>query len=256
MLVESPFMGDHMYAQRERYIKNQQVLELKGMMKNLKQFPVEHFKHGVPVGRRSMPGFNTALSSISSQPVLNTNSCLVSPAPACRSTEQTKAVFPKFTEEVSAFGPKHAEHARRFYQSKGLQLQDFRQVAYPIHQPNYCPKQVSNYMQTPIVKRCYFLRKQMFDNGVKQAGFYVESIKSHVRAAFTPPSNETILKVAKISPRPSKKQLIKTKTLFDKNTIEKCLVEKSVVDFQASEHGIDLSNAPVFQILGEISNTT
>jgi len=97
MFVKSPFMGEHnMYALQEHYIRNQQVVELKGMLKKRKQFPVEHFKHGVPVGRRSMPGFNNALSSISSQRVLNTNSCLGSAAPACSRTEQTKAVLPKF----------------------------------------------------------------------------------------------------------------------------------------------------------------
>jgi len=249
-------MRDHIY------IRNQQVLELKGMMKKLNQFPVEHFEgyHEVPVGRRSMPGFNTALTSISSQPVLNTNSCWVSEAPACGSTKQNKAVFPKITEEVSAFGPKHAEYAKRFYQSNRLQSQDFKQVAVPTHQPNYCPMQVSNHsnhIQTTITKRCYRLGEQVFDTGVNHAAFYGESIKSYLRDAVRPPLNETTLKVLKISPRPSKKQLMKTKSLFMKivnNRVEKGLGEKSV-DSQASEQEMDLSSAPLFQMLGEISNT-
>jgi len=166
-------------------------------------------------------------------------------------------VFPKISEKISAFGPKHAEHARRFYQAKGLIPQDSLQIAVPTHEPNYRPMQVSNHIQIPITKGCYFLGEQVFDTSVNHAAYHGESIKNQVRAAVTPSSNETILKVAKISPRPSKKQLIKTKTLFVKlinNRVEKSLGEKSV-DFQASGHETDLSNAPLFQILGEISKT-
>jgi len=76
----------------------------------------------------------------------------------------------------------------------------------------------------------------------------------HGRAVLTPQSNETILKVAKISPTPSKKQLMRTKTLFE-NIVNKKIEKEKSVDFQASEHDIDLSNAPLFQMLCEISHT-
>merc|ERR1719285_1493967 len=210
-------MGDHMFNQKRTCIRHKQVLELQGVMKTLKQFPDKHFigYPGVSAERQAMASFNTSLKSISSQPISNTNSSLISRAAASGSRHGRKAINPKITEKISAFGPKHAEHARRIYQ-KGIQSQEFRQVLLPSYRPN------------------------------------------HMQASI-PQSNETVLRVATITPRPSKKQLQKQKTWLVpgvkllQNTTEKGLWKKSV-DSQSSISEIDLSNAPVFQMLCEISN--
>merc|ERR1719285_240505 len=69
---------------------------------------------------------------------------------------------------------------------------------------------------------------------------------------------ETILKEAKISPRPNEKQTSRQKTIRgfgEKLLREKVTVRTSVksIDFQSKEMGMDLSDAPLFQILCEIS---
>jgi len=210
MLVEGPFMGNYMYTQQRTCMRHQQVLELGGMMQTLKQFPDKHFTERLS----RLSSFNTNLSSNSSHSISNTNSSLVYGAAASGRTGLRNATCPKVTGEVSAFGPKHAEHARRFYQ-KGIQFQEFQQVLHPSYRPNYRP---------------------------------------------IPQSNEIVLKVAKISPRPGRNEIEKQKTSLDssfklpKSTTEKGLWTKSV-DFQANKYEKDLSNAPLFQLLGEITNS-
>jgi len=74
--------------------------------------------------------------------------------------------------------------------------------------------------------------------------------------AFEP--YKTVLKVANIAPRLEKTQSRKPKTLFGflenghNEKVDQVTIKKSI-DFLDNEDEIDLSNAPIFQILCEIS---
>jgi len=227
MLVEGLYMGDHIFTQKRTFMRQKQVLELQGVMNTRKQFPDKHFNgySGVSAERQAMQSFNTSLKSITSLPTSNTNSSLISRAAVNGSTVLRKMTNPKITEKVSAFGPRHAEHARRLYQ-KGIQSQEFRQVLPPSYRPNYRPMLISNHMQASKTQ-----------------------------------SNETVIKIATITPRPCKKQLHKKKpSLVSRVKLSKDIAEtglgKKSVDFQDSISEIDLLNAPLFQILCEITNTS
>jgi len=143
--------------------------------------------------------------------------------------------FRKIKQEVVAFGPKHAEHARRVYQSKGTQpIQEFMQIMAPSYRPNYDSMQVSRHI-SQLSKGSYLLGEHVHHRSVNQTAWYTDSLKAQVPVPVTSQHNETVLKVAKISPR------------------EHGLAKKSDV-FQDGGCEIDLSNAPIFQILCEISN--
>jgi len=217
------------------------------------------YQKGIQIQEFRQGLIQSSLSSISSKPISNSNSSQISGAAASGSTGLRKAMYPKNTEEVSAFGRKHAEHARRFYQ-KGIQIQEFRQGLLQSYRSNYCSMQVSNHMQARVTKGRHSLGEQVFDSGIKREAFHGDLVTSQLGAAVIPQSNETVLKVATITARPCKKQVQKKKTSLVsslkllENKREKRLWKKSV-DFQLSKSEIDLLNAPLFQILCEISNT-
>lgn len=266
MLVERPSMREYACAQQGSYLRHQQLLELQLAMKKLKQFPIENFQryHEVQEGKvhrwQPVARFNSQMASISTEPISYINSSLVSEGAAYRRSKESKRPvhrnFPKIKQEVAAFGPKHAEHARRFYQSKGTQpKQKFRQVMVPPYRPNYGPMQVSRHKKTQVTKESYLLGEPVHDRSVNQTALYTDSLKGQVPVPVTSQPNETVLKVAKISPRLNKKMPMKTigVKLLNHN-VEQGLAKKSDV-FQDSGSEIDLSNAPIFQMLCELSNT-
>jgi len=165
------------------------------------------------------------MASISSEQFISRSSKLGSEGSAYKKNrESVHRNFPKIKQEVSAFGPKHAEYGRIFYQSKRTQP------------------------------------KRAFGRSLNQKKLYTYSLKSQVRVSDTSQPYETILKIAKISPRPGKKQPTETKASFGfglkllNHTVERESVKKSY-DFQDCECEIDLSKTPLFQIFFEISNT-
>jgi len=263
MLVERPFMREYACAQQGSYLRHQQLLELQLAMKKLQQFPIENFQryHEVQEDKahrwQHVPRFNSHMASINTEPISYINPSLVSEGAAYRRSKASKRPAhrncPMIKQEIAAFGPKHAEHARRFYQSKGTQ--PFKQVMVPPYQPNYGPMQVSRHRKTQVTKGSYLVGEPVHDRSVNQTVLYTDSLKGQVPVPVTSQLYETVLKVAKISPRPNKKQPTKTigvKLLNHK--VEQGLAKKSDV-LQDSESEIDLSNAPIFQILCEISNT-
>jgi len=200
--------------------------------------------------------FNSHMACISTEPISYINS-RVSEGAAYRRNEESKRPsccdFPKIKQEVAAFGPKHAEHARRVYQSNGtLPLQEFMQIMARPYRPNYDSMQVFRHRRSQVTKGSYLLREHVNDKSVNQ--MYTDSLEGQVPVPGSSKPKETVLKVAKILPRPNKKQPVKTtglKVLYHK--VEHGLAKKSDV-FQDCGCEIDLSNAPIFQILCEISN--
>jgi len=263
MLVERPFMGENICAEQGSYLQQQKLLELQSAMEKLKQFPKDNFQryhevHEDKVHRR-LPAarFNCHMDSISTEPISYINSRVFEGAAYRRSKEFKRPVnshFPKMKREVAAFGPKHAEHARRVYESKGTQhVQKSMHIMVPPYGPNYDPMQVLRHRKSQVIKGSYLLGEHVHDRSVNQTTF-TDLLKVQVPNPGTPKPYETVLKVAKISPRPNKKHPTKTtdsKVLHHK--VEQGLAKKSDV-FQDSGCGIDLSNSPIFQILCEISN--
>jgi len=219
MCVEQPSKREYVCAPQ-----GQQLLELQFAKEKLKQSPTEYFKryheiHEVKVHRLQPAGmFNSHMAFMTTKPISYLNSRVSEGAAYRRSQKSKRPVhsnFPKINQEVAAFGPKHAEHARRVYQSRGTQpFQKFNQTT-----------------------------------------FYNDPLKGQVPVPITSQTYETVLKVAQISPRSYEKQPTKTsglKVLHHK--AERGLPKKSNI---SRDRGceIDLSNAPIFQTLCEISNT-
>jgi len=214
MLVERPCMREYECAPHGSYLRHQQHLALQFAIEKLKQSPIENFKryHEGQEDKvhRVQPAemFNSHMASMTTEPISCINARVSEGAAYRRSKKSKRPVYSNFLkikQEVAAFGPKHAEHARRVYQSRGTQ-----------------PSQKSMQGQVPL--------------------------------PVTSQTYETVLKVAQISTRSYKKQPTKTmglKVLYHK--VERGLAKKSNV-FRDSGCDIDLSNAPIFQTLCEISN--
>lgn len=154
--------------------------------------------------------------------------------------------------EVSAFGPKHAEQARRFNQSKGG-YQQYAQVLVLPYRPNHGPIQ-NSYEHTQ--GGGFFSRELIFDLKKPPTQYTYKSDGPIQFIAASEPL-EIVLKVANISSRSGKKQLKKPKAVssfIDKayyETVDVCATKS--IDFLDDEDEIDLSNAPIFQMLCEMS---
>jgi len=271
MLVERPFLKGHVCTQEGGYLRHQQLLEMQLPMGKLNQFPIENFGryHQVQEDKvrswQAVARFNAHINSISSEPSSYISPNLDFEGPGYQKNWNPKSPthrkFPKVKQEVAAFGPQHAEHARRYYQTKRTQpIQEFRQIIIPPFRPNHGPVQVSGHRQTQVAERVYLLREPVFVTSLNQTALYTDSLKSQVPVPDTSPASENVLKIAKISTRPSKKQPTKTKASIGfgvkllNHKVERGPAKNSD-DCLDSACERDLSNAPVFQILCEVSNT-
>jgi len=146
----------------------------------------------------------------------------------------------KRKSEVTAFGPKHAEHARRFYKSTGRQpefpqnlgLQDGTKVS---------PMEVSNYR----IPSC---------NSVIQTSGSSCCAKSKIYVPIKSQPQEMVLKMARISPRPSRMQFQTPKASLGFGDKFPTMVKKSN-SFHKTRHEMELKDAPIFQMLCEMTRT-
>jgi hypothetical protein len=263
MLVEEPFHRADAYFQQESYLSNQQIYDVHSLMDSLIPTNSSQVYHGGSVlpdyGWQPPPGCSTHVAAIICEPLSHSiNSALGGPPPneymVFNSAERRS--FQKMKQEVSAFGRKHAEHARRYYQSTKIQPGYRKEVVAPIR-PNYGRRQVTHTKQTQSKQGSNLLRDSVFKRSMNRSTLEANAA---IRQVPVPVSSqqEVVLKVAKISSRPDKNQPIDSKTLFSfnerllKNNVHEGLV-KTPIDSEDDKNDIDLSNAPVFQILCEIS---
>jgi len=254
MLVERPYPREYTYAQQNTYLRNQRMIELQGMMKKLKPFPIktnEGYNKGVLANESQCQQLLTQIGcysmapSLSSTPTVHNNQSYFLGGSAHRR-------FTKMNPKVSAFGPKHAEHARRFYQSEGKTPGPQWAMVPPIgsnYEPTYYRQSGvnngSNFLGDPVFSRCANNSTTSYTMSAEGRGLLPK---------ISRPS-ETVLKVARISPRPKS---IRPKTSSSigvtkvTKKIDEELIKKSD-DFQDSMFEKDLKNAPLFQILCEIS---
>jgi len=261
MLIQRRYFREHFCAQQGSYLRDQKLSEIQHLMKRLEQFPIGNFQesntvsaYAAQAGWPIIYGCSTRLAS-SSEPTDYINQRLVSGgSPFSRSKELRKASIhdnSKLKQEVSAFGPKHAERARRIYQEN----QRFQQVLPPLHGPTFGPVQVTCYEKTPRNKGSNLLGQPAFGGAPKRATLYSNFTKSQVSGNVASHSLKKVIRVAKISPRPKKKQGEEPKLSFSfGGEPPNKRLEKKSEDFIGSGIDMDLSKAPLFQILCEISN--
>jgi len=160
--------------------------------------------------------------------------------------------------DVSAFGLKHAERARRFYQETGRS----QRIAFvPPCRPTDDPVGVSYNELSQANRRESLLERPAFGGAVTHGRFFNHSATSRVPVNVASPPRETVLKVAVISSRPKVKRQDEPKPELafgekkHRKRSDNNLIKKSV-DFQGMKNLLrELSEAPLFQILCEISNT-
>lgn len=264
MLVEQPFPRDYGYVYPGSY-RRQEIFGVQHVMQQLRQLPTDNFQEYYGVSREQNQGWQQTLGCSNytaamscEQNGYNTNS--ISGGAMHNQGRESKRVLgrnnPNLRQQVSAFGPKHAEHARRFYKSKRMQPV-FQHDLIPPYRPSDCPIQVSYIKQTQAKKGPDFLGEPVFKRTMNQTTLYTDPVCRQVPVPVTF-EHEAVLKVAKISSRPDKKQQNNSKVFqsfskklfkinMDKDTGKKSMNSQDVED------DIDLSNAPVFQILCEIS---
>jgi len=259
MLAERPIMTGYACVRQGSY--QRQLYEVKRVMGKVQQLPTDSFQvyHGVSAEQYQgwQPKIRCHMGAFSYEPICyNINS--TSGGKAYNGCRESKGVvgrnYSKTKQEVSAFGPKHAEHARRFYQSKGTHPESQRNLA-PPYRPNYCPMQVSYIKPQANIKRD-LLGESVFERTINSTRMYNEPVSHQVPVAVAS-QHEAVLKVAKISSRPNKKQPDNPKSVvgvservlrqqMDEGKLKKSIGAQNVEDD-------NLSRAPVFQILCEIS---
>jgi len=261
MLAERPIMTGYACVRQGSY--QRELYEVKRVMGKLQQLPTDSFQvyHGVSVEQYQgwQPIIRCHMGAFSYEPIcFNINS--TSGGTAYNGCRESKSVvgrnYSKAKQEVSAFGPKHAEHARRFYQSKGTHPESQRNLA-PPYRPNYCPMQVSYIKQAQANIKRDLLGESVFERTINSTRLYNEPVSRQVPVAVAS-QYEAVLKVAKISPRPNKKQPENPESGVgvSERVLRYQMDEgklKKPIDSQNVEDDIDLSKAPVFQILCEIS---
>jgi len=176
------------------------------------------------------------------------------PKTACLSPHKRK-------RQVTAFGPKHAEHARRFYKSiRGNP--EFPQGALQ-HGTKVSPMQVSSYYRTKVspmqvsdycqrrVEKGHDLPKDPSFNSVNLTSASSGYAKSKIYVPIKSQPQETVLKVTRISPRPAKMQVQIPKASIGFGDKLPTILKKSS-DFHEARLEMELKDAPIFQMLCEI----
>jgi len=259
MLFERTCPREQAFTQKEIYLRNQRIIELQRVMEGLNPFRIQWKEkrcNGVLANNSKghqltkMERYSLA-SSQSTKPAVHKEQSYIWGDTACRGRRQSKIVFGRFTKmnhEVTAFGPRHAEHARRFYQAEGKRP-ELQQVVVPPYPPNYASKRASYYRQSGVTYDSNFLGDPVFHTGVNDNANAAMGLES-LPVVSTP--SETVLKVAKISARPNRMRRKTSSRVGVKMVIKTVdgLKNKSL-----SRLEVDLKDAPLFQILCEISKT-
>jgi len=263
MLFERTCPREQAFTQKEIYLRNQRIIELQRVMEGLNPFRIQWKEkrcNGVLANNSKghqltkMERYSLA-SSQSTKPAVHKDQSYIWGVTACRGRRQSKIVFGRFTNmnhEVTAFGPRHAEHARRFYQAEGKRP-ELHQVMVPPYPPNYGPKKASYYRQSGVTYGSTFLGDPVINTGVNDnAACYTNAAIVLESLPVVSPPSETVLKVARISARPNRMQQ-KTSSRVGVKMVNKTvdgLKNKSLSQLEE-----DLKDAPLFQILCEISKT-
>jgi len=268
MLVERPCPRYYGYTQQEIYLRNQRIINLQRVMEELKPFPIQKnwgYNNGVLANEFQGHHFTrieryTFGSSLCSEPTVHKNPSYFSGGNAFKERRQSKSVCPSTTKmnpKVIAFGQIHAEHVRRFSHSEGKKP-ELRQVMVPPYRPNYGPIEASYNRKSGVNNGSNLLGDPVFNRGVYNCtAWCTKSATGQVSLPMISRPSGTVLKVARISPRPNRmrpKSSSNVGIAIVNKKMDDVLKRKSD-DFKGSRLEDDLKTAPLFQILCEISKT-
>jgi len=252
MLVERPFQKGCAFTQQGSCLIN---LPLKVEYKECNQGYQEVSAEKVQA-REPARLYNTYLNTLSSESKSGSNVSFISSGQTGNRCGKlmgaTCSNHPDMKQEVFAFGPQHAEHARRFYQSMGCKPL-FEKVLGPPYRSLY------GSMQIPFQRThfgSYLSGEDISDLKKWSALCLNRDSQCRVRFSVASETSETVLKVANISSKPDKKQGSKPRSLYgvlENGHSEKVETLKKLTNSLDKEEKIDLSTAPIFQILCEIS---
>jgi len=268
MLERTPYFNDHLSFERENYFRYRQILKQQGISTEaFARFPRQklnvhndHFTvygHGWPIPEylahnssaafsqsQFETGYTRMRSASSSGSAAEANVNINDKQRVCQPINRHCR---RVKKKTSAFGRLHAEHARKFYQLNESQSYEYsNQLILPYHQDVQFARQMPVSYQTfnPIFfeQGCHFRKPQCQQQRPRHRD--PEYVKSEPRP--------TILKMATISPRPSK-QNEKGKPSF-KVGFTKC-ASKDIKDRKLLSKKLEkeLACSPIFQILGELS---
>jgi len=269
MLERTRYCSDHLSFERENYFRHRQLLKQQGVTAGAhKRFPrgkrnvhndhftvygngwqiPEYLKYNSYAGVPNPPvasSYNTRMRSASTGGSaagadVNINAKQRVCQPINRHSRRVK-------QSTSAFGPLHAEHARKFYHSNESQstYEYSSQLILPYQQDLQFVRQmpVSYQMYNPIYSdrgRC--VSKPQFHKQTPQ-----NKDQEHVKSKPRKP----IFKIASISPRPGKQNEIVNPSL--KMGVPNCK-SKEIEEMKLLSSKIEkeLSCSPIYQILGEL----
>jgi len=164
---------------------------------------------------------------------------------------------PKAKQQVSAFGPAHAEQARKLYQLKGFRHKQTQKKCLGL--PRRCnihygsEIMLSQHEQTQISTNGGQLPKDPTYNGRRvQHG---TSGKKELPLDDMLEQNQPILKLVKISSRPDKYTCKNTSNVEHSECAGEHFMEKKPLNFKKGVGGKDLSSLTILQILENISST-
>jgi hypothetical protein len=263
MLVERPFQKENAFAQQGSYWQNQhrfglqQVIVKQNLISKMEyqgsqgvseekvqvRLPALGLECNTHLNILRSESFGTEGSSVSGS---MTNYACGEPKMVVRSSS------PEMNQEVLAFGPELAEYARRFYQSKPAKLR-LEEVLIAPCRSNYGPMHIS-YQREQV--RAFF--SEHVSNMKEPPTLYPFNWSDQVQLIVECEPCETVLKVANISPRPDKKLGNKPKTFvgflenMHNGKVDHVVAKKST-NFLHNELEISLSDAPIFQILCEMT---
>jgi hypothetical protein len=262
MLVEQPYLRDYPNVLHESYLRNQhsvgnRVMEEHNLFRTSNFQVYEGISGDQKQGWQPTQGCSTQVAAITCVPVSYSNTNLIRGGSADKGCTGSKSEVcrndSRMKQEVSAFGPKHAEYARRFYQFKGAQSL-FQQNMLGAYRLNYGPMEVSNIKPSLTNRRGDLQGEPVWKIALNKATLYTDSVSRQVPepVAF---QEEPVLKVAKISSRPVKSNNSKVYPSFSEQLFNSKMDQKTLksIKYQDLEDDIDLANAPVFQILCKIS---
>jgi len=270
MLQRTPYCNDHLSFERENYFRHMQLLNQQGISAQAHvRFPgeklnVHNDKYTAYGNGWQMPeylAYKSYIGGPKSQVVTgytrmrsgltgSTAGSNVNINVKQRVCQPINRHCRRVKQNTSAFGPLHAEHARKFYQSNESQsryeynnqlilpyqqdVQFVRQmpVSYQTYNPIYIEQ--GRYLSKP---QCHKQKPQSRDQ---------EYVKSKPR---TP-----IIKMAMISPRPGKQneKVNPSLKVGDPNCTSKEIEERKLLGRKIEK---ELSRSPIFQILGELLKT-
>lgn len=263
MMVEGPISRGYGFVQQECWLP-QRHTALSCVMEGLRSFPVIQnqgyygdAEENVQ-GWKTTQGCNTHVAPVSSNPTRYINLNHLSSAPANNVSWESKTASPnERKQKVTAFGPNQAEHARRLYQSRGNNP-DFQPGLAHQNRPYFNPMLVSNYRQCGVKKQHYLPRDSSLSRPRNRATTCFGIAKRKVYVPIKSQPQETVLKVARISPRPDMMQskILKKSFSFGGKlpTKKERMVRKSNIGHDMKPE-MDLETGPLFQILCEISET-